>query len=236
LVEKTALHLGDSIGEPSEAPHFLSKLTPFERGSLFTEGLQKQIKAGQLLFRQNDRHSGIYILQEGSVRTFYIAPAGREITLAYWQAGQFVGGPEIFGKGTHLWSGAAVGDTRVLYLSGTQLERLCREMPNLALALIDGLVYKGRCFSDVIQMLGTRNASQRLAQAILAMRNPTAGGNAEIRLVRGITHDELASMIGATRQWVSTSMKRLERRGLIRMDGRQIVITSQAALQEEARS
>lgn len=232
-MEHRALHLGDADSDSSQPPDFLSNLTTVERKSLMAEGLRKEANSGQLLFRQGTRHSGIYVLLSGHVRTFYVAPTGREITLAYWRNGHFVGGPEVFGRGGHLWSGAAIEDTRYLYLSGAQLGRLCREMPNLSIALIEGLVYKGHCFSDVIRMLGTRNASQRLAQVILALRDSPRNECGETPLVRGITHEELASMVGSTRQWVSTSLKRLEQRDLIRFDGRRIVIVCEEALREE---
>src|SRR5260370_1385859 len=109
-----------------------------------------------LLFRQGSSHSGIYIIRKGRIRTFYVSPSGREITLAYWSSNHFVGGPEVFGRGTHVWSGMAMCNAEVLYLTGAQLRELILELPNFALALIEGQITKGQCFSSLIQLLGTK--------------------------------------------------------------------------------
>src|ERR1700741_2894622 len=53
------------------------------------------------------KHDGIYLIESGRIRVFYTSPQGREITLAYWHVGNFVGGPEVFGTGIHQWSGVA---------------------------------------------------------------------------------------------------------------------------------
>ena len=71
------------------------------------------LNRGQTLFNQGALHEGIYLIESGRIRVFYTAPSGREITLAYWNPGNFVGGPEIFGAGVHLWSGLAATNSSV---------------------------------------------------------------------------------------------------------------------------
>ena len=66
-----------------------------------------------------------------------------------------------------MWSGVAVDDSLVSVLPGGSLQRLLTQMPNFALALIDGLVAKGKCYSSMAQMLGTRSVIERLAQYLL---------------------------------------------------------------------
>lgn len=85
-------------------------------------GTKQRYKAGEEIFAQDKQHTGIFLIQSGEVRTFYLAPSGREITLAYWTRGHFVGGPEIFGRGTHIWSGTAATDCDVLFLNSDVLQ------------------------------------------------------------------------------------------------------------------
>ena len=66
----------------------------------------------ETLFAQGERHDGVFLIESGLIRTFYMSPAGREITLAYWQPGNIVGTPQVLGTGTHMWSGVAVGADR----------------------------------------------------------------------------------------------------------------------------
>ena len=64
------------------------------------------------------------LIESGRIKVFYIAPSGREITLAYWHSGNFVGGPEVFRQGLHIWSGAAAVNSTVLHLPGDVLRQM----------------------------------------------------------------------------------------------------------------
>jgi CRP-like cAMP-binding protein len=131
-----------SIGGP---PPLMEKLTPREREVVLKQGRRKV--RGQTLFNQGTKHDGIYLIESGRIRVFYTSPLGREITLAYWRAGNFVGGPEIFGGGIHQWSGIASSNASVVQLPGRELRALATEIPNLAIGLIEGLTFKGKCYS-----------------------------------------------------------------------------------------
>ena len=178
-----------------------------------------------LLFRQGDRHRGIFLIQSGVVRTYYTSPAGREITLAYWQPGNFVGGPDVFEDCIHMWSGITVRDTEVYHLRGRDLRELMAQIPDLALGMVEALVYKGRCFSSLVQLLGTRSVSGRLSQVLLALCDnygiPEGDG---VVIDVHLTHEDLAHMVGASRQWVTTTLDRLQKKGIVRIRKRQLVI------------
>lgn len=91
----------------SGTPDILSHLSPPEGRAVFDSGHRVVFDRGDSLFRQGEPHQGIFVLYQGIVRSFYVSPQGREITFACWTLGNFVGGPEIFGGGVHVWSGVA---------------------------------------------------------------------------------------------------------------------------------
>lgn len=222
-----------SLESSSEAsrppPRFMESLSDTERRVVALEGTRLRVRRGELLFRQGTNHNGIYIIRSGRIRTFFIAPSGREITLANWVPHHFVGGPEVFGRGTHQWSGMAMTDADVLHLTAAQLRRMTHELPGFAMALIEGLVYKGRCFSSLVQMLGTQSASARLAHVLMSLselhgRAPASGDARDVLITQAFTHDQLASIIGVTRQWVSMMLSRWRSEHILRMEGRRIVV------------
>src|SRR5215510_10210219 len=102
-----------SIGGP---PALMDKLTLRERELVLKQGRRKVLNRGQTLFSQGARHDGIWLIESGRIRVFYTSPLGREITLAYWHAGNFVGGPEVFEGTTHQWSGIASSNASVVHL------------------------------------------------------------------------------------------------------------------------
>jgi CRP-like cAMP-binding protein len=182
-------------------------------------GQERTLARGDALFRQSDPHDGIAIIETGLIRSYYTAPSGKEITLAYWLPGNFVGGPEIFGGGVHMWSAVAAKHCTLTWLPGAGLRDLAREVPDLALGIIDALVFKARCYSSLAQMLGTRSLTQRLAHLLLHLAN-TYGfevekPDGEIMIAAAFTHAEIANLIGATRQWVTISLNRLQSEGAL---------------------
>lgn len=220
LADVSALFLSESIDDLNIGARFLDSLSPREWREVRALGRTLRVRAGEAIFRQGDPHQGIFIIEHGRARVFYSAPSGREITLAYWTPGHFVGGPEIAGGGSHMWSGMAIEDCEILVLSGASLRKLVTELPSFALALIEGLVAKGKCYSSMAQMLGTRSVIERLAQYLMNLSKlyGTADGNAVV-INRKITHDQIAAMVGSTRQWVTMMLKRFQAKDILSMDG-----------------
>jgi len=220
-----AIYLSEYVLEINEGAGFLDRLPEDLLTKLITSGSPRSLARGEGLFFQGDSHSGIWVVTEGRVRTFYVGPTGREITLAYWTQGHFVGGPEVFGRGQHIWSADAMADSRLMFISGDTLLRLVREHHEIAIGIIDGLVAKGKCYSALIQMLGTRSVSERLEQLLLILAN-TRGRRVGDRVVidRSITYEQMAAIVGATRQWVTMTLDKLSKNGVINISRTQIEI------------
>src|SRR3954454_6149075 len=197
----------------------IGRLPPAARERVERHGKKQSYQRGETLFLQGDVHDGIVIIESGLVRSYYTAPSGKEITLAYWLPGNFVGGPEIFDGGVQVWSAVAAKNSTVTHLPGAGLRNLAREVPDLALEIIDALSFKARCYSSLAQMLGTRSLTQRLAQVLLHLAH-TYGfeedeTNRGTTIAAAFTHAEIANLIGATRQWVTISLNRLQKAGVL---------------------
>ena len=215
------------------APQLFSYIDAKDRDLLLRNARRKVVFRGKTLFTQGDPHDGIWLIESGAFRVFYSAPTGREITLAYWQQGNFIGGPEIFGGGTHMWSAAATRNSAVLHFGGRELRAQAERMPGLALALIDGLVFKGKCYSAMAQMLGTRAVSQRL-KGLLRNLVELHGVREGDRIVIGasFSQQDLANMVGATRQWITVSLKKLQDEGIVAVGRGRIAILRPECLAE----
>lgn len=221
------------VGE--RKPALLDRLTAVEREYVIKQCTPQLAKRHSTIFRQGELQRGIFLVLSGGVRVFYVAPSGREITRAYWFANNFIGGPDVFGKTPNMWSAIAVRDTSMLYLPSPTLQKLCIQIPNLALGLIDAMVFKGRCYSAMAQMLGTRSAAQRLHQILVHLAEmygiPSDDG---IAIDIPITHEEIAHIIGATRQWVTMSIKRLQTSGIIQSRRGNLIIQDFESLNAKA--
>lgn len=222
----------DSLVRP--LPGLLDGLGSADRNRLRAIGREKLLEAGQLVWSQGDVQSGIYLIGSGRIRSYYAAPSGREVTLAYWFAGNFVGGPDLFGTGPHMWSSVAAERSQLTFLPGPALRRLALESASIAVALLDALAFKARCYSAMAQMLGTRSVTERLHHLLIFLSH-IYGMKRDREIVIGIpfTHGDLANLIGSTRQWVTVQLARLQRDGIIRYDRSMISILDLARLDQE---
>src|SRR4051812_29284251 len=191
-------------------PKFGDGLGEADRQRVRDIGRAMTFEADEPLWRQGDAHEGIYVIHSGRVRTFYLAPSGREVTLAYWFPDNFVGGPDMFGDHEHIWSSFATQKTSTTFLPGPPLRKLALEHATIAVALLDALAFKARCYSAMAQMMGTYSASERLRRLVIFLATVYGlAGDDGITIAASLTHTELASLIGSTRQWVTTQFARL---------------------------
>ena len=218
--DTSALFMSETIDELNIGAHFLDRLSDDERTRLRELGRRIVVRQGDTVFNQGEHHEGIFIIERGQVRVYYTAPSGREITLAYWTPGHFIGGPEVSGGGTHMWSGVAIDDCEIMLLPSAALQKLLSQIPNFAMALIDGLVAKGKCYSSMAQMLGTRSVIERLAQYLLNLSELYGSPDGDAVIVnRKVTHDQIAAMVGSTRQWVTMMLKRFQAKRIVSIEG-----------------
>jgi len=94
-------------------------------------------------------------------------------------------------------------------------------------------VAKGKCYSAMAQMLGTRSVIERLAQFLVNLGElyGVSDGSAVI-INRKITHDQIAAMVGSTRQWVTLMLKRFKEQGIVSIHGRFIRVDRPERLRE----
>jgi CRP/FNR family cyclic AMP-dependent transcriptional regulator len=206
-------------------PNIFARLNNAQRQRVMARGVPIHLGDSETLFAQGARHDGVFLVESGLIRTYYISPAGREITLAYWQPGNIVGTPQVMSPGVHMWSGVAVKDTRAIAFHGDDLCSLMQEIPPFAIGVVEALEFKGKCLSSLVQMLGTRSVSERLAMLLCNLADihgvPERDG---IAIGPPFTHEVFAHMIGASRQWVTITLDRFQNEDVIRVGRRHTVI------------
>ena len=230
-VEVGALLMADGGAQRSGPPYLFSGLSESEIAKVLGSGKRRVLYRGAQLFSQGSPQDGIFLIEGGRIKVFYTAPSGREITLAYWHSGNFVGGPEVFKQGLHVWSGEAAVNSTVLHLPGDVLRRMVMTIPALAVGIIEGLSFKGQCYSALAQMLGTRSPTERLAQLLLHLMNLYGVEERDgVLIAASFTHADLAHMTGVTRQSVTISLKKFTELGILHAHGANLVISNPGLL------
>ncbi len=217
-------------------PSIIGQLSPGDRERVMTVARHHRFAAGEVIFRQGDPHGRIHIIEKGLVRAYYCSLAGDEITLAYWLPGDLLGAPQVFGGGCYAWSCRAMRNTDTVGVNGSDLRELVQEIPALALGIIEALSFKVQWLSGFVQRLGTQGVSERLASLLgtLGKLHGVVIDGGAVAIVTPFTHEDLATMVGASRPWITAALARFQEQGIIRTGKRKLVILRPDLLAEAA--
>jgi CRP-like cAMP-binding protein len=199
-------------------PAPFAALAPEEKAMLLAVCTRRSVPRGATVFTQGTLHTTTFIIDKGLVRTYYTSATGKEVTMAYWSDGDLIGGPNFLTSDTlHVWSARAVEDASVWCIAAEDLDELVRSRPLIARFIIDSMTQKIFWLSALLQAFGTQSVFLRLAHLLLKLAEmdgvPTKTG---IAIRHHFTQEDLANMVGATRQWVSTTLRHFQNDNIVR--------------------
>ncbi|ACK49770.1 transcriptional regulator, Crp/Fnr family [Methylocella silvestris BL2] len=193
-------------------PSLLDFLNSADGAALRARFQEKSMPKGAL-FRDQDRADRVFVVLSGRLRA-YLTAEGRELSLAYLTEG------EIFSTHTRAEI-EAVEDTRLLLAERRMLEGELAHYPPLRAAIIRVLARVLSQAMTVIEDLAFHDVRGRIARYLLrcARRDGAAEAGQIIRV--GLSMDELAALLGSTRQTASTEFNALIREDVIARKDRQ---------------
>ena len=220
-----------ALSQPSRR-ELLAELRPADREAFLARCKKLHFAQGTHLFSQGEPYTTSHLVYSGVVRTYYVSPTGKEITIAYWSEGGLIGGPNVFKENRpHIWSAQAATDVVTESIRGRDLEELAMRIPQLAHYLIETMTSKLHWVSVLLQTFGTQSVRSRLAHLLLQLGERYGvkhdGGTL---IAHQFSHDELARMVGATRPWVTIAIKNLKKEAIIACSGRHIIVLDKQAL------
>jgi CRP/FNR family cyclic AMP-dependent transcriptional regulator len=172
---------------------------------------------------QGKKSNALFIVLTGRARVLTADARGREVILATMQPGDYIGEMSLIDNEPHSASVRAEVQTDVLVLGRTEFARCLPENSSMAYAVMKGLVQRLRHADRKIESLALMDVYGRVARALLEFAVPDKDGQLFIR--DKISRQDIAKMVGASREMVSRVMKDLEERGFIetRENGSMIV-------------
>lgn len=186
----------------------------------------REYEAGELLFHQEDRASGLFVLIRGTVSVFRVGSDGRQQILHVFEdAGELCGEVPVFEGSTYPAAAEATEISRLLYLPRTEFLAITRQHPEILLEMLAVLSKRLRRFVGLIDDLSLKDVSSRLAKHLLA-----AGAERNI-LSLEMTKGMLASRLGTIAETLSRTFRKMQQAGLIVVDGRTIRILNRTGLE-----
>jgi CRP-like cAMP-binding protein len=209
----------------------LAGLTSEERERILEVGHRRRVSRGTILYNQGDPPGWTYILREGMVRTFRSSRDGRQFTVGFWRENDIIGGPDIFSHAPRLLSAQTTAESVLVGFTADELDRLIVELPRFARNMIAALSFKSRWMMSTGDALGTASVAQRVAHVLLLQAEVHGEWSDDgVRELTHMSHRDIATLVGASRQWVSQALSELQRRGLVRTAHRRITLIDELAL------
>ena len=203
-----------------------SMLTDAQAVTVADGVVKRRFKRGEMIVEQGKKTNALFILLNGRARVVSTDSRGREVILATLQPGDHIGEMSLIDNEPHSATVRAEVQTDVLMLGRNEFARCLPENSSMAYAVMRGLVQRLRHADRKIESLALLDVYGRVARALLEFA--VDGGDGE-RIVRDkISRQDIAKMVGASREMVSRVMKDLEERGHVQtLDNGSILIKDQ---------
>jgi CRP/FNR family transcriptional regulator, cyclic AMP receptor protein len=190
-----------------------SMLTPTQAESVADAVIKRRFKRGELIVEQGKKSNALFIILTGRARVLTSDSRGREVILANLAPGDYIGEMSLIDNEPHSATVRAEVQTDVLMLGRVEFARCLPENTSMAYAVMKGLVQRLRHADRKIESLALMDVYGRVARALIEASETDSTGQIVIR--DKVSRQDLAKMVGASREMVSRVMKDLEERGYI---------------------
>ena len=191
------------------------------RGSL----TESKLRRGDVLFHEGDAGDRLYIVLDGKIKLGRTSSDGRENLLAILGPGQMFGELSLFDPGPRSATVTAVTDASFASLSHEDLLKWLDGRPQVARGLLAQIAARLRKANDVNADLVFSDVPGRVAKALLDLAD-RFGRTADdgVHVHHDLTQEELAQLVGATRETVNKSLAEFSNRGWLQLDGRSVIL------------
>ncbi len=199
-----------------------SMLTNEQAQGIADSVVKRRMRRGELVIEAGRKSNALFILLTGRARVIAADERGREVILAVLKAGDYVGEMSLIDNEPHSATVRTEVQSDMLVLGRPEFARCLPENSSLSYAIMRGLVQRLRNADRQIESLALLDVYGRVARSLLDMAE-TVG---EERVIHGkVSRQDLAKVVGASREMVSRVMKDLEERGMVhtREDGSVVI-------------
>jgi CRP/FNR family transcriptional regulator, cyclic AMP receptor protein len=205
----------------AQAP-LLAALDEQAAEELRTSMVEYFLPRGESLFAEGDPGDRLYLIVDGKIKLGATSGDGRETLLAILGPGDMFGELSLFDPGPRTATATALTDAHLAGLGHTELEPWLTSRPEVAWALLRALARRLRRTNEAMADLVFSDVPGRVAKALLDLSSkfgePQDDGS--VHVVHDMTQEELAQLVGASRETVNKALADFQNRGWLRLEQR----------------
>ncbi len=194
-----------------------------------------ELARGNELFAENDPGDALYIIASGKMKIGRRAGDGRENLLAVLGPGEMLGELSLFDPGPRTASAVAVSDVRLLELGHIDMLHWLSGRPEVARFLLGALARRLRRTNEALADLVFADVPGRVAKTLLELSQRFGKKtDAGVQVTHDLTQEELAQLVGASRETVNKALAEFANRGWIRTEARSVVLLDVGRLERRS--
>ncbi len=216
------------------AGRWFSNLSPSLKHDILRCSYVKRFNDGDLIGARGEPPEEWIACAKGAVRVSSVSILGKQITLTYVEPGIWFGDVSIFDGDRRTHDAYAHGDTTVVCVAKADFKKILANHAELYEALLRLHARRIRQLYGLVEDLNTLPLRARLAKQLIHLARsygvPSLDNSQDVRIGLQLAQEELAQLLGASRQRVNLELKAMEREDTIRIDPGGLVIRDRAAL------
>lgn len=190
---------------------------------------------GALVFMEGQAARGVFIVCQGKVKLVATSPEGKSFILRIAQAGEVLGTHSVISGRPHELTAETLQPSQLAFISREHFLRFLQGHGDACLQLAQHLGRDCQSAYEVIRSIGlSHSVQEKMARLMLHWAEEGTVVDSAIRVRLTLTHEEIAQLIGASRETVTRVMGEFRKRKLIEVNGSSLVIRNHAALEKLA--
>lgn len=209
------------------------KLSADQFSRLEKRARMRRFPKGSPVYLPSDTNSSVFLLAEGRVKLCSVTPDGKQAILAFIEPGELFGELALFDDAESDEYAETMAKSTLVMLPRDAVEELMSESPGLVFSVTKLMGLRRRRIERRLKSLLFRSNRDRLVHLLLDLTNQYGHQAAEgIQLRIPLSHQDLASIIGATRETVTTLLGELQLAGYIKVARQKLLIRNLTGLAE----
>ncbi|MFZ0257203.1 MAG: Crp/Fnr family transcriptional regulator [Gammaproteobacteria bacterium] len=197
------------------------ELTSESLKQIAAHGTMRTYPKNTVLIHEGDQTDSFYVILKGKVKVYASDEDGKEIILNIQGAGKYFGELALIDSAPRSASVMTMEPSKLAVVSRADFEGFLTQNPRIAIELIRSLAQRVRSLTESVKSLALLDVYGRVARTLLDLATEEEG---ELAVRQRLTHQDIANMVGASREMVSRIMKDLTNGGYIRIEDRRISI------------
>ena len=196
---------------------------------------ERSFQKNEVVCRLQEAGNSFHVVREGTVKVSIQDRIGKEIILYLVQAGDFLGEASLFDGSCQLGMAITLGPCRTLEISRYRFMDFVMEHPGMLLGMLSTLSMRLRRAEQRISRLVFADAYEKVASVLTdALEEAETPLDAGVEVLLPLSHKDLASLVGISRETFTRIMTDFQKAGVIRMKSRRIAIINPGRLKREA--